>query len=85
MNKRLEAAFDQFCREKLHAGNMTEDDYIALLRHRDVWHRCRSVCADICEDIAKQAEQNGTGNVYYDRSNSEFANKVADTLRVDTN
>jgi len=81
MNKRLEAAFEQFCREKLHAGQITEDEYITLLRHRDVWQKCRSVCADICEDMAKQAEQSGEGNVFYNRSKAKFGREIAKSLR----
>jgi len=81
MSKRLQAAFDQYCRDKLHAGLMTEEEYIALLRHRDVWQKCRSVCADICEDMGKQVEQGDDGNVFYNRAKKKFAEEIARTLR----
>lgn len=81
MEKRLQAAFEQHCRDKLHQGEMTEDEYIAILRHPDVWLKCRSTCADICEEIAKQVEQNQDGNVYYNRSNAAFAREIGKVLR----
>lgn len=81
MNKRLEAAFEQICKDLLESGDITENDYITLIRNKVVWNHCRKVCADICENLSKEMEQTDEGNVYYNRSNAEFARDIGKILR----